>query len=115
MASQVIARIGNPHRFVGRKQLIRLTGYDLNAKRSDSAVPVISKRGNGDLSPSKALRDDTNYEGGNSLMIFFTALSITAARSLGVVAEFRFVLNTPRQTIWLDFGRTKKTTMVPSS
>ena len=53
VASQVIARIGDPHRFAGRKQLIRLAGYDLNAKRSgktsDKAVPVISKRGNGDL------------------------------------------------------------------
>jgi len=53
VASQVIARIGDPHRFAGRKQLIRLAGYDLNAKRSgktsDTAVPVISKRGNGDL------------------------------------------------------------------
>jgi transposase len=53
IASQLIARIGNPHRFAGRKQLIRLAGYDLNAKRSgktsDTAVPVISKRGNGDL------------------------------------------------------------------
>lgn len=34
VASQVIARIGNPHRFAGRKQVIRLAGYDLNAKRS---------------------------------------------------------------------------------
>ena len=53
IASQVIARIGDPHRFAGRKQLIRLAGYDLNAKRSgktsDTAVPVISKRGNSDL------------------------------------------------------------------
>ena len=53
VASQVIARIGDPHRFAGRKQLIRLAGYDLNAKRSgkrsDTAVPVISKRGNGEL------------------------------------------------------------------
>lgn len=53
VASQLIARIGDPHRFAGRKQLIRLAGYDLNAKRSgktsDSAVPMISKRGNGDL------------------------------------------------------------------
>ncbi len=53
VASQVIARIGDPHRFAGRKQLIRLAGYDLNAKRSgkrsDTAVPVISKRGNSEL------------------------------------------------------------------
>jgi len=34
VASQVIARIGDPHRFAGRKQLIRLADYNLNAKRS---------------------------------------------------------------------------------
>jgi transposase len=53
VASQVIASIGDPHRFAGRKQVIRLAGYDLNAKRSGktsgTAIPVISKRGNGDL------------------------------------------------------------------
>ena len=50
VASQVLGRIGDPHRFKGRKQVLRLAGLDLNAKRSgkrsQSAVPVISKRGN---------------------------------------------------------------------
>jgi len=49
----VLARIGDPKRFVGRRQVIRLCGLDLNAnrsgKRSDLAVPVISKRGNSEL------------------------------------------------------------------
>jgi len=49
----VLARIGDPHRFNGRKQVIRLGGLDLNAnrsgKRSNAAVPVISKRGNSEL------------------------------------------------------------------
>lgn len=53
VSSQVLARIGDPNRFSGRRQLIRLAGFDLNAKRSGkrslSAVPVISKRGNSDL------------------------------------------------------------------
>ena len=53
VASIVLARIGDPHRFKGRKQVIRLAGYDLNAKRSGKgskdAVPVISKRGNSEL------------------------------------------------------------------
>lgn len=53
VASMVLARIGDPHRFRGRKQLIRLAGFDLNAKRSgkrsNDAVPVISKRGNSEL------------------------------------------------------------------
>lgn len=53
VSSIVLARIGDPHRFSGRKQLIRLAGLDLNAKRSgkrsNNAVPVISKRGNSEL------------------------------------------------------------------
>ena len=53
VASQVLGRIGDPHRFKGRKQVLRLAGLDLNAKRSGkrsaSAVPVISKRGNTSL------------------------------------------------------------------
>jgi len=53
VSAQVLAKIGDPHRFKRRKQVIRLAGFDLNAKRSgrrsSEAVPVISKRGNSDL------------------------------------------------------------------
>ena len=53
VASIVLARIGDLHRFKGRKQVIRLAGNDLHAKRSGKrskdAVPVISKRGNSEL------------------------------------------------------------------
>ncbi len=53
VASQVLARIGDANRFAGRKQVIRLAGFDLNARRSGKqshkAVPVISKRGSSEL------------------------------------------------------------------
>ena len=53
IAALVLAVIGNPHRFTNAKQVIRLAGLDLNAKRSgktsDRSVPKISKRGNADL------------------------------------------------------------------
>jgi transposase len=53
VSSIVLARIGDPYRFIGRRQVIRLGGLDLNAnrsgKRSHAAVPVISKRGNSEL------------------------------------------------------------------
>jgi len=49
----IIATIGDPNRFKSYKQVIRLAGLDLNAKRSGKrsnlAVPVISKRGDADL------------------------------------------------------------------
>ena len=53
ISSLVLSKIGNPFRFENRKQVIKLSGYDLNANRSgkssDKAVPVISKRGNSEL------------------------------------------------------------------
>jgi len=53
VASTVLARIGDPHRFNRRRQVIRLSGLDLNAnrsgKRSHVAIPVISKRGSSEL------------------------------------------------------------------
>ena len=53
VSSIVLARLGDPNRFASRRQVIRLGGLDLNAKRSGkqshTAVPVISKRGNSEL------------------------------------------------------------------
>jgi transposase len=53
VAAQVVGHIGDPFRFKAPKQVIRLAGYDLNAKRSgirsDRAIPIISKRGNASL------------------------------------------------------------------
>jgi transposase len=53
VASKVLGAIGNPFRFENGGQVLKLTGYDLCAdrtgKRSDSAVPVISKGGKADL------------------------------------------------------------------
>jgi transposase len=49
VSSKVLGAIGNPFRFNNGKQVLKLTGYDLSASRSgktsDTAVPVISKRG----------------------------------------------------------------------
>jgi transposase len=48
-----LAAIGSPHRFENRAQLLRLGGFDLSANRSgqksNTAVPVISKKGKADL------------------------------------------------------------------
>ena len=53
VASKVLATIADPWRFESAKQVIRTAGYDLCAersgKRSDQAVPVISKKGNSQL------------------------------------------------------------------
>jgi transposase len=53
VSSKVLGAIGNPFRFARVSQVIKLAGFDLGADRSgkgsDRAVPVISKRGKGDL------------------------------------------------------------------
>lgn len=53
VSATVLAVIADPFRFDNRRQIIRLAGYDLNANRSgktsDTAVPVISKKGNAEL------------------------------------------------------------------
>ena len=53
ISARVLASIANPWRFDKSSQVLKLAGYDLSAqrsgKRSDDAVPVISKRGNGEL------------------------------------------------------------------
>jgi transposase len=53
VAARVLASIANPWRFDKSNQVLKMAGYDLGAsrsgKRSDEAVPVISKRGNAEL------------------------------------------------------------------
>ncbi len=53
IAARVLASISNPWRFDSSNQVIKMAGYDLGAKqsgkKSNDAVPVISKRGNGEL------------------------------------------------------------------
>jgi transposase len=53
ISAVVFAAIGDPLRFNNTKEVIRLAGFDLNAnrsgKKSQDAVPVISKKGKADL------------------------------------------------------------------
>lgn len=53
VSSKVLGAIGYPFRFNSGKQILKMAGLDLNAKRSgktsDSAVPVLSKKGNAPL------------------------------------------------------------------
>jgi transposase len=53
VSSKVLGAIGDPFRFQNGKQVLKMAGLDLNAERSgktsESAIPVISKKGKGDL------------------------------------------------------------------
>jgi transposase len=53
VASKVLGAIGDPFRFGNGRQVLKLAGLDLSAKRSgkssERVIPVISKRGKADL------------------------------------------------------------------
>ena len=53
VSAKVIGALGNPFRFQNRKQVLKMAGLDLGADRSgktsDTATPVISKKGKADL------------------------------------------------------------------
>jgi transposase len=53
VSAKVIGALGNPFRFQNRKQVLKMAGLDLSADRSgktsDTANPVISKKGKADL------------------------------------------------------------------
>src|SRR5512147_948399 len=53
VTSKVLGAVGNPFRFQNGRQVLKLAGFDLCAKRSgkssENAVPVISRRGKADL------------------------------------------------------------------
>jgi transposase len=53
VSSKVLGAIGDPFRFENGRQVLKLAGFDLSAKRSgkssENAVPVISRRGKADL------------------------------------------------------------------
>ena len=53
VSSKVLGAIGNPFRFQNGRQVLKLAGLDLSAKRSgkssESGIPVISRKGKADL------------------------------------------------------------------
>ena len=53
VSSKVLGAIGDPFRFQNGRQVLKMAGLDLSAERSgktsQSAIPVISKRGKADL------------------------------------------------------------------
>jgi transposase len=53
VSSKVLGAIGDPYRFQNGKQVLKMAGLDLSAERSgktsQSAIPVISKKGKADL------------------------------------------------------------------
>jgi transposase len=98
VAAIVLSKIGDANRFAGRKQVIRLAGFDLNAKRSGKqshkAVPVISKRGSAELRYAlyqAALMASYHNEG---LRALFTRWLVGRERARGIKTKMRVKLAT---------------------
>jgi len=96
ISARVLASIGDPFRFENRKQLIKLAGYDLCAKRSgktsDKAIPVISKKGNGEL--RYALYQAANVAAAkvDLFRTYFTRLLRGRERERGIKTKMRVKL-----------------------
>ena len=96
ISARVLASIADPFRFENRKQLIRLAGYDLCAKRSGKtsakAIPVISKKGNSEL--RYALYQAANVAAArvDLFRTYFTRLLRGRERERGIKTKMRVKL-----------------------
>ena len=96
ISSVVLATIGDPYRFRNASQVIRLSGYDLSAKRSgrtsDKAVPEISKKGNPDLRYAlyqAAMLGSTHQR---DMMTYFARKLKGRTREKGIITKMRVKL-----------------------
>jgi len=96
IAARWLVSIGDPFRFVNRKQLVKMSGYDLCANRSGKtshkAVPVISKQGNSEL--RYALYQAANVATARTDLFrtYFTKLLRGRERELGIKTKMRVKL-----------------------
>jgi len=96
VSARVLASIADPFRFENQKQLIKLAGYDLCADRSGKtsakAIPVISKKGNGEL--RYALYQAANVAAArvDLFRTYFTRLLRGRERERGIKTKMRVKL-----------------------
>ncbi|MBU4344812.1 MAG: transposase, partial [Proteobacteria bacterium] len=96
ISAKVLASIGDPFRFENRKQLIKMSGYDLCANRSgrtsDKAIPVISKKGNSEL--RYALYQAANVAASkvDIFRAYFTQLLLGRERERGIKTKMHVKL-----------------------
>jgi transposase len=112
ISAKVLASIGDPFRFDNRKQVIKMSGYDLSAKRSgktsDQAVPVISKKGNGEL--RYALYQAANVAAGRTDLFraYFTKILRGRERERGIKTKMRVKLAAKMLIIAWTLMKTKQ-------
>jgi len=112
ISAKVLASIGDPCRFDNRKQVIKMAGYDLSAKRSgktsDQAVPVISKKGNGEL--RYALYQAANVAAARTDLFraYFTKILRGRERERGIKTKMRVKLAAKMLIIAWTLMKTKQ-------
>lgn len=96
VSSKVLGAIGDPHRFNNHRQVLKLAGMDLSAERSgktsDSAVPVISKKGKADLRYALYQAAMIASTKDQHLMAYFTKLLRGRERKKGIKTKMRVKL-----------------------
>jgi transposase len=96
IAARVLASISNPWRFNSSNQLLKMAGYDLGAtrsgKRSDDAVPVISKSGNGELRYALYQAAHVASTRNSEFMRYFTRMLRGRQRERGIKTKMKVKL-----------------------
>jgi transposase len=112
ISAKVLASIGDPFRFDNRQQVIKMSGYDLSAKRSgktsNQAVPVISKKGNGEL--RYALYQAASVAAGRTDLFraYFTKILRGRERERGIKTKMRVKLAAKMLIIAWTLMKTKQ-------
>jgi transposase len=96
ISAKVLSSISDPFRFENRKQLIKMSGYDLCAQRSgktsDKAVPSISKKGNAELRHALYQAAHVASTRVDLFKIYFNNLLRGRERERGIITKMRVKL-----------------------
>jgi transposase len=96
VSSKVLGAIGDPHRFTNAKQVLKMAGLDLCAnrsgKKSNSAIPVISKQGKADLRYALYQAAFIASLKNEDFMAYFTNKLRGRAQEKGIVTKMRVKL-----------------------
>jgi transposase len=103
VSARVLASIATPWRFENRKQLLKLVGYDLCAnrsgKQSDTAIPVISKKGNAELRYALYQAANVACSRNKHFIKYFNKLLRGRERERGIKTKMRVKLAAKMLTI----------------
>jgi transposase len=112
ISARVLASIGDPFRFDNRKQVIKMAGFDLSANRTgktaNKAVPVISKKGSGEL--RYALYQAASVAAGRTDLFraYFTKILRGRERERGIRTKMRVKLAVKMLVIAWTLMKTKQ-------